>query len=56
MKGFVLELQLHMVTVSAFELDATEDELRVRTLWPQESTSNPMVTSNPNGWTNYPLS
>lgn len=56
MKGFVLELQLHMVTVSAFELDATEDRLKVMTLWPHESTSNPMVTSNPYGWTHYPLS
>lgn len=56
MKGFVLELQLHIVTVSAFELDAAEDGLRVMAPWLQESTSNPMVTSNPNGWTNYPLS
>lgn len=52
MKGFVLELQLYMVTVSAFELDATEDRLKVMTLWPHESTSNPMVTSNSYGWTN----
>lgn len=37
MKGFVLKLQLHTVTVSAFELDATEDGLRMMALWPQES-------------------
>lgn len=54
MKGFVLELQLPMVAVSAFELDATKDGLRVMTLWPQESTSNPMVTNNPNGWITIP--